>query len=137
MADKLTRDTFLYLDPVPDVDDFAQCSTCSMWMVNNLCSIHGSGVYVPGTASCGLYIYGQPNTDPQPGDTKDIVTPTESGLVDRPVRCENCRWGGPQEYECQLFDLLNRYMPDIFELDTAIDPKGCCNAQQPREAEAD
>ncbi len=136
MADKLKRDAFLYLNPRPPVAEFAQCAECSMWVDgDDLCTIHGPNITVPGTASCGLFIFGV--TQPKGTPTKAVVTPEESGLVDREVRCENCLWGGPEEYICQLFDMLNRYMPDIFDLDTAIEPKGCCNAQQPREAEAD
>jgi hypothetical protein len=130
---KLSRDAFLYLDPHGDKDYFAQCSTCQDWVRgDNLCVIHSPHVNVPGTASCGFYVHG----DPQPPGTpvEFVVTPEESGLVDREVRCENCKWGGPTSYNCELYDLLNTYMSDIFLLDTQINPKGCCNAQQPREA---
>ena len=129
---KLDRSAFLYLDPLPPDEEFAQCSTCSMWVQgDDRCVIHGPHVPVPGTASCGLYINGDPQN---PGtDTEDIVTTEESGLVDREVRCENCKWGGPKVYDCELFDILNTTMPDIFDLNTEINPKGCCNAQQPRE----
>jgi len=129
--DRLTRDSFLYLHPAPPVDRFAQCDTCSMWLVNDLCAIHGPEIKVTASMSCGLYIHGTPITDPRPGDSKKIVTPAESGLVDRQVRCENCRWGGPNVYTCGLFLLLNTAHPNVFDLDDQIDPKGCCNAQQP------
>lgn len=129
--DRLTRDCFLYLHPAPPVDRFAQCGSCKMWLVNDLCAIHGSDVKVTAGMSCGLYINGDPITDPQPGDTKKIVTPIESGLVSREVRCENCKWGGPDVYVCGLFETLNAELPDEFKLDINIEPKGCCNAQQP------
>jgi len=129
--ERLKRDAFIYLHPNGD----KQCGTCRDWVVDGYCHIHGSSVKVPATASCGLYVHGEPSTGAVPNWA--AVTPEESGLVDRPVRCENCYWGGPEEYECELFHQLNRYMPEIFALDTAIEPKGCCNAQQPREAEAD
>jgi hypothetical protein len=102
-----------------------------MWIVNDLCAIHGTEVKVTAGMSCGLYIHGDPITDPKPGDAKKIVTPNESGLVDRQVRCENCKWGGKEVYVCGLFSLLNLRHGNIFKLDTSIDPKGCCNAQQP------
>jgi hypothetical protein len=127
--ERLKRDAFIYLHPNGD----KQCGTCRDWMTNDQCAIHGPAVKVPATASCGLYVFGDPITDPDHFESHAIVTPEESGLVDRPVRCENCYWGGPAEYECELFHQLNRYMPEIFALDTAIEPTGCCNAQQARE----
>jgi len=129
---KITRDAFLYLTP-PAMEnaEFAQCSTCSMWVEgDNKCTIHSPVIRVPGTASCGFYLHGKPNPAGTPAE--QIVTPTESGLVDREVRCENCRWGGPEVYRCSLFFQLNAVLPRIFNLDTGINPKGCCNAQEPR-----
>jgi hypothetical protein len=132
---KLDTDAFLYLNPDGDEDYFAQCSTCRDWVKGDeLCAIHGPYIEVPGTASCGLYVIGEPHP---PGTmTQSLVTPTESGLVDREVRCENCRWGGPNNYTCGLYETLNSEMGEIFDLNTDIDPKGCCNANEPREREA-
>lgn len=129
---KLSRNVFLYLNPEPGVDEFAQCSTCEMWVIgDNRCTIHGPRVRVPGTASCGFYVHGLPA---EPGTyTEALVSAEESGLVDREVRCENCQWGGPSTYRCRLFIGLNERLPDIFDLDENIEPKGCCNAQQPGE----
>jgi hypothetical protein len=129
---KLERDAFLYLNPEPGVDDFAQCSSCEMWVKgDNRCTIHGPRVRVPGSASCGFYICGMVQ---EPGyETEALVTAEESGLVDRKVRCENCQWGGPSTYRCRLFIGLNERLPDIFDLDEQIEPKGCCNAQLPGE----
>lgn len=130
---KLERDAFLYLNPEPGIDDFAQCSSCFMWVHgDNRCIIHGPRVRIPGSASCGFYVYGEPASEGTP--TKALVTAEESGLVDRPVRCENCQWGGPTTYKCRLFMGLNERLPDIFDLDEQIEPKGCCNAQLPGEA---
>ena len=130
---KLDRDAFLYLEPDGDVDYFAQCSTCFMWVAgDNLCTIHGPHIEVPGTASCGFYVPGEPG--PPGTTTYSRVTPVESGLVNRKVRCENCRWGGPKNYICGLYETLNSEMGEIFDLDVNIDPKGCCNANEPREA---
>jgi len=124
---KVDRSAFIYLDPKPPEDSFAQCGTCRDWVRTGLCVIHGPDVNVTAGMSCALYV----NGDPSPGGTETypFVTPTESGLVDREVRCENCRWGGDN---CQLFTMLNKEMPDVFALETKISPKGCCNAQQPK-----
>jgi len=131
---KLSRDAFLYLNPEPGIDDFAQCSSCQDWVEgDNRCVIHGPKVRTPGTASCGFYIFG----DVQPAGTKTyaMVSAEESGLVDREVRCENCQWGGPTTYKCRFFLGLNERLPEMFDLDEHIEPKGCCNAQLPTETE--
>ena len=77
----------------------------------------------------GFYINGEPN----PPELRSSHA-EESGLVDRKVRCENCQWGGPSTYKCRFFMGLNERLPDIFDLDEQIEPKGCCNAQLPGEA---
>lgn len=124
---RLDRSAFLYMDPVAPKNAFAQCSTCRDWVSGDRrCVIHGPSVKVVGGASCGLYVAG----DPHPAGTRthSAVTPEESGLVTREVRCENCRWF---DGDCGLYEALNKAKPDIFELDPEVDAKGCCNAQQP------
>lgn len=123
------RSAFLYMDPEPGVDDFAQCLTCRDWVRgDDLCVIHGPLVEVPGSASCGLYVFG----DPQPPgtSTSTMVTGLESGLVNHKVRCENCKHF--DSGFCGLFDLLNDKLPSTFTLDAYVQPKGCCNAHEPR-----
>jgi hypothetical protein len=125
---KLKRDIFLYMDPSGVTARFAQCSTCRDWVTGDrLCVIHGRRVRVPGSASCGLYVQGVP----QPAGTPTLarVTPEESGLVNREVRCENCKWMDDGRI-CGLYDMLNRELPEVFDLDVEIDEHGCCNAQQ-------
>lgn len=126
----LKRDCFLYLDPKDPKDEFAQCNTCVMWVFRDKCTIHGPKIDVFGSMSCGLYVHGTPQ--PRGTATRAVVTPLESGLVDRDVRCENCRWGGPETYICAFFTMLNNIMPQVFKLDINIEPKACCNAQMPR-----
>jgi hypothetical protein len=132
MTGKLTRSTFLYLAPrFAPKTRFAQCSTCRDWVTGDRrCVIHGPKVTVPGTASCGFYVWGVPK--PKGTATSAKVTPEESGLVDREVRCENCTWGDNGATLCGLYRILNQKMPTMFDLDEKIDPHGCCNAQQPR-----
>jgi hypothetical protein len=131
----LDRSAFLYLSPRGDKDLFAQCITCRDWVGGDAkCYIHGPNVDVPWTASCGLYVNGEPL--PAGSETYAIVTPIESGLVDREVRCENCKWFDYVEDSiCGLFDLLNDALPDVFDLDIHVEEKGCCNAQQPPETD--
>ena|SRR5215467_13703196 len=119
--DGLSRSTFLYLDPKPPEETFAQCSTCRDWITSGYCYIHRPTDEVPGSASCNLYVHGEPMAS---GTPIGAVTPEESGLVDREVRCENCRWF--DDDNCALFEALNIS-------DTKVNAKGCCNANQPIE----
>lgn len=130
---KITRDTFLYLDPKPPADQFAQCATCLMWTGDKVqtCTIHGRKVKVTGGMSCGLYVHGKPVPD-QAGQERAIVTPKESGLVDRPVRCENCSVFDEKRSRCIGYETLNKALPQLFALDAAVHPQGCCNAQTPK-----
>jgi hypothetical protein len=134
MPAKLDADAFLYLSPEPNTPDFAQCSSCRDWIKDDdLCRIHGPYLEVLGSMSCGLYVYGEPLAEE--AYVIDLIMPDESGLVDREVRCENCRHFEAPSL-CGLFKYLNDKLPDTFEIDTEVEPKGCCNAQQPREREA-
>lgn len=125
-TNKINRSAFLYMDPKDPVDDFAQCSTCYNWLpTKRLCKYFSKEDEILGSMSCGLYAHGIP-TDKQP--IIDAVTPEDAGLVSDSVRCENCSWFS--NGECGLFKLLMARLPDEFDLDPAVDAKGCCNAWQ-------
>lgn len=129
---KIKRDAFLYLDPKPPASEFGQCSTCEMWTgrVARTCLIHGR-IKIGGGDSCGLYVHGSPQPQMAGREVK-AVTPSESGLVDRQVRCENCKAFVPESSKCALFVTLNKTNSQLFDLDERVDAKGCCNAQQPK-----
>src|SRR5215472_2862482 len=122
---KVKRDAFLYLDPQGNADEFAQCGTCKEFLSGDICYIFGSPVSSRG--SCGLYIPGK--ADPEWKAEGRFVSPEEAGYVERPVRCENCAFF--EAGNCGLFDTLNDALPDVFDLETVVDAKGCCNAQTP------
>src|SRR5262245_10857360 len=129
MAEKIDRSAFLYLPAGERLDD-KQCGHCMLWVKDNRCVIHAYDVKVTADMSCGFYLFGEPS----PKHTRSweaTVTPEESGLVDRQVRCENCEYGSPLN-RCRLYEMLNRRLPDIFDLDVKIESKGCCNAQTPK-----
>lgn len=132
---KINRDAFLYLDPrFAPKSRWAQCSTCRDWITGDRkCVIHASSVSVPGGASCGFYVWGVP----KPAGTECLgrITPEESGLVVRDVRCENCRWFDDADGECELYRLLNEKLPDVFDLDVRVKAFGCCNAQESDEGD--
>jgi hypothetical protein len=125
---KVNRAAFLYLDPVRPAANFAQCVVCRDWVRGDRkCVIHGPTVNVPGTASCGFFVRGI--TQPPGTKTRPLVTPEESGLVNREVRCENCMFF--DDGYCKFFTRLNDLWPAVFDLDPKVDAHGCCNAQTP------
>lgn len=120
---KTDRSAFAYQDPRPPEDEFAQCSTCR-YFGNPGCSYLGRKD-VDGGMSCDFYCHGKPGSIMLPSPA---ATPEEAGLVDRPVRCENCRHF-KRPGTCGLFERLNREAPDAFKIDTHVHAKGCCDAQ--------
>jgi len=135
----IDRSCFLYMEPRKGTykpEEFAQCSSCMMWSdeKRSVCVIHGKDVHVGGSYSCALYVNGKPMSENY-AHAKPYVTPKESGLVDTPVRCENCRYGNPHKMACMLFEKLNHRFPH-FNLDAKIKPNGCCNAFMSKNYEA-
>lgn len=125
-SDRINRSAFLYMDPKEPEDQFAQCSTCYNWKPESrLCKYFSNNDEVLGSMSCGLYTHGVP-TEKQP--VIESTTPEEAGLINTSVRCENCSWF--VDRECELFKLLMAQLPDTFDLDPAVNPRGCCNAFQ-------
>ena len=142
---KITRDAFLYLEPAKNTANFAQCGTCTFFVPaiefgkeekKDRCCLHGPKVGIEAGYSCGLYVPGKPT----PGDLaahaaelraghQAAVTPKESGLVERKVRCENCYFYDSKESECELFEDLTAKMPTVFDLDESVEKNACCNAQ--------
>ncbi len=129
--EKITRATFLYMDPKAPKEDFAQCGTCVHFNGDrDRCELHGKDDEIDEDDSCGLYVHGIPAG----GDPQGLVTPGQSGLVDREVRCENCKFFDPDSVareHCDFFTQLNRILPKVFDLDRYVDEYGCCNAQTP------
>lgn len=123
---KVDRSAFIYLPPLEPKKDFAQCSTCFLFLPEKQrCGIFGPNDKVVANAACSLYLHGQPY-DEQP--IRNIVTPEQAGYVKGQVRCENCKW--LEGTTCELFKLLNDTLPNTFNLDEKVDRRGCCNAWQ-------
>lgn len=126
-GEKITRDAFIYLDPKGDKKNFAQCATCRLWTGTG-CLILGK-TKVTCDMSCNYYVNGTPAKD-SAGKEEALLTSKEAGLVTRKVRCENCR--SFKDGICQLYQALNKRLPDIFDLNEKVDAQGCCNAQKPK-----
>lgn len=125
--DKITRAAFLYMPPGKRGEDNAQCKSCIMWLAeHDRCIIHAADVVVDDDDSCGFYLPGSPARKGM-GRPMGLVTPKESGLVGRQVRCDNCFYA--DHGSCGLYAELNRTMPAVFDLDEKIDADACCNAQ--------
>lgn len=138
---KIERDAFLYLEPglyrkdfYGSEKEFAQCSTCPMWTGkhHNTCTIHGKNIKVTGDMTCYLYVNGQPMPEMAGKEHKNVI-PEESGLIRRPVRCENCK--SFDNGVCRLFQFLNIAAPNLFDMDINVKWAGCCNANKPIEKE--
>lgn len=134
---RVKRDAFLYMEPTGLGTLFAQCAKCMMWTGNTVgknpqrCHIHGENKLVTGDMTCGIYVQGKPMPD---GPIMKSVTPEESGLERRAVRCRNCRYMhlAGLTHHCKLYEVLNLALPREFDLDTKIKPAGCCNANRAR-----
>jgi hypothetical protein len=147
MPEKIERDAFLFLhhDKAPAAT-FAQCGPCRMFIPNEYlesgagdrCILHGSKVKLNKDYSCG-FMCQWPKGSPNPEVIKDhaaeiaknipgSVTPEQSGLVERPVRCENCDYFDADDSECGLYKMLNKKLPQVFSLDIEVKPSSCCNA---------
>jgi len=138
---KRTRDAFLYLEPHERGAErnFAQCETCVMWNTSqgkepNRCHILGPRILVTRTMSCGFYVKGPPHE----AKLMTAVTPTEAGLVDHKVRCENCdvyvSKPGQSRGRCKAYEMLNAWKPTLWALNPDVAAKGCCNAQGPKDS---
>lgn len=125
---KITRDSFIYLEPKKEKENFAQCATCKLW-TGKTCLILGK-TKVTGEMSCCYYIPGTPSKG-SIGKEQSLLTPKEAGLVNRKVRCENCR--SFKNGICMLYQKLNQSNADIFDLNEKVNKYGCCNAQEPKE----
>ncbi len=130
LVSRVQRDAFLYLDPKEPKNEFAQCSTCIKF-TGSTCLILGKNIPVTGNMSCGFYLNGEPNLKAK-GSEEEIVTPKEAGLVNRKVRCENCKFFKEKESICDLYHDLNRDYPEKFNLDEKVNKYGCCNAESPK-----
>jgi hypothetical protein len=122
---QIVRSAFLYISG--KAKDFAQCSSCCL-NDDGKCVI--LDIAIDPNDTCGLYIPGWYAAM----TSKKRVTPEEAGLLrDTKVRCENCRHSDEdidEELYCELFEKLNQELPELFDLDTEIEPRGCCNAWQ-------
>ncbi len=150
-TDKITRDAFLYLPPKEGAEeDFAQCGACRMFVPDRLlpdgeggrCIIHGSKVEIDEDDSCGFMVP-WPTPDGSPVEhvmedhaaelEKDIpgsVTPEQSGLVSRRVQCHRCKFEKDNVTRCGLYEIINKALPELFNLDVDIEEHACCNAQE-------
>lgn len=156
---KITRDTFLYLEPKDGVnlELFAQCGSCRKFVTqddlgadfeDDRCITLGSRVSLHDKMSCGAYEpWPTPDGKPNPEVVKNhaeelkkgmpgTMSPEEAGLVDRLVQCHRCGFEKGAATRCGLYEMLNSRMPNTFKLNTKIKPHACCNAQEPKDRAA-
>ena len=123
---RIDRTAFLYFAPKKPEKDFAQCRSCQHFMPDSQrCTLFGLNDVVKADASCALYAHGEPSENQK---ITSAITPKQGGYIEAEVRCENCSWY--KAGRCELFELLDKTLPDVFKLGSAVDAKGCCNAWQ-------
>jgi hypothetical protein len=119
---KIKRDAFLYLEGAGDT--FAQCGSCIFGYTH--CAIMNGRKVSARDGSCGFYIKGHPIAQ----EVIAQLTSEQAGYVERPVRCENCRFYG--QGHCSLYRILNQRHAALFDLEEKVEAKGCCNANEER-----
>jgi len=127
------RDVFGYLEPHPDIPDFAQCSSCQSWLKPiKRCYWLAKDKEVLAGDSCIFYAQGKPleKRGVEPTGTFD---PKDVGFVSGQVRCENCISLAGDDKTCKLFARLNGFKNVDFWLDEDVKPRGCCNAFESKE----
>lgn len=146
------RDAFIFMKYDPRIPPayFAQCIGCRRFVPSkftegdiDLCIDHGSKVKVGPYYSCGVYAK-WPRGKPEEkviknhaaelaGDLPGAMTPAESGLVERDVRCINCIFFMAGARKCGLYIALNKEQPEKWDLDPNVEKYDCCNANLERE----
>ena len=126
---KITRDAFVFMRGRKPYKTFAQCITCAFFNpILQRCENFGPDNVVTARGSCGVYGYGPQNTTNLP---QSRITPCEAGYVERPVRCEDCRFFDPTDEpqsHCDLFTQLMLMSPNVWDLDRYVVAEDCCNA---------
>lgn len=126
-APRRDRSAFGYMAANPSIPDFAQCSSCQVWIKDReRCLWLGNDQPVLKGDSCILYVQG----DPIDGDVDALgsLTEDEVGFFRGDVRCENCVSASDDARHCFLYEKLNEAFPDLFLLNEVVEPKACCNA---------
>jgi hypothetical protein len=122
------RSAFGYMEPKHNIPNFAQCGSCKMWIKNRKeCYYFTKGKEVDEDDSCIMYVQGEN----MPGNMVypiNAFPPEVVGFYDGPVRCENCISFNKAKSGCELFYELTEEHPDMFDLDSKVKPRACCNA---------
>lgn len=122
------RSCFGYMEPSPNIPDFAQCGACQLFIKNKIgCYWLPDTHSVDADDSCIMYVQGDPITD-QPVNPTGSLTPAEVGFTNGKVRCENCNAFDKAKGACALFRELTELWPRVFKLDSSVKPRACCNA---------
>jgi hypothetical protein len=114
---KMDRDIFIYSEPKNPIDNYAQCGSCGHFNDGKCAIVKGK---VNEDDSCNLYV----QKDKNGGFV--LYNKDEVGFHDGEVRCENCSY--MKEGVCTLYEKLNFMMPELIQLNTKVDKKGCCTS---------
>jgi hypothetical protein len=127
-SEKRDRSAFLYMEPDPDIKDFAQCGSCMHFIPDEgRCFWLSDKDEVDADDSCGFYAQGKPAG----GKPSGQYTPETLGFYEGKVRCENCDGYDDRDKDhihCDVYVQLTRMLPHIWKLDEKVKPHACCNA---------
>jgi hypothetical protein len=124
------RDSLGYMEPDPNIPDFAQCGSCASYLSDRVrCYWFSDKFKVLPEASCIVYVQGPP-IDGAGTKPIDLIDPKVVGFINGKTRCENCV--SYQKGICLLFRVLNLARTEagnlIFDLEEKVKARGCCNA---------
>ena len=116
------KDVVLYMSGT--VPGEKACGDC-LWFspIRSVCALHGDGVAVTETSSCGFYVWDR-GGGPAPLRSGSFVTPAVSGLVHTKglSTCSACRFYNIDAWSCIVVDSFGA--PDA----GFIHPGASCNA---------
>lgn len=124
------RSSLGYMEPSPDIPDFAQCGSCASFLSDRVrCYWFSDKFKVLPEASCILYIQGPP-IEGASVKPINLIDPKVVGFINGKTRCQNCI--SFDKGICLLFRVLNLVRTEggslIFDLEEKVKPRGCCNA---------
>lgn len=124
------RDALGYMEPDPDIPDFAQCGSCASFLSDRCrCFWFSDDFKVLPKASCIVYVQGPP-IEGASVKPINVIKPEEVGFIEGKTRCQNCV--SFDKGICLLFRVLNLARTAggslLFDLEERVKPRGCCNA---------
>lgn len=123
------RDSFGYMEPSPDIPNFAQCGSCRLFIrAKRNCYWFNKAKDVDADDACIMYVQGaNMRAD---AEATGALDPKVVSFAEGKTRCENCNAYNKDAGGCHLFYLLSRLLPRFYKLKIDVKPRACCNAYE-------